>query len=158
MNRTYRTAQILTAAYLLTALALSFAHIAALFQLMGSGAEAWIAPLMIDTVAVIGKLSMSTAFTPKTRAAGKRALIFAGTVSLVANVTVGFVHQQYGSALLGLIVVTGALWAENHLHHLRPTTKRGPRKATARKAPAARKPRTTKATDRRPTPAVAALS
>lgn len=117
----FRIAQTLTASYLFAALALSFVHIAALFALLGAGREAWIAPLMIDAVAVIGKISMGSEFTAKTRAAGRRALYVAGSVSFVANVTVGYVHEQYGSALLGAIVVIGALWAESHLAGMRPT-------------------------------------
>lgn len=146
----YKIAKSLTAIYLVTALGLSFSHIAHLFGLMGSGWEMWIAPVMIDMVAIIGKISMGTQFTAKTRRAGKRALVLAGGVSFLANVTVGYVEQRYGSAVLGAIVVAGALWAEGHLHNLRPVTKRAPRPAAAaapaapaRKAPA--KPRTRKA-------------
>ena len=136
MNK-FQTAKTLTALYLITALVLSFTHIAALFALMGAGWEAWIAPVMIDAVAIIGKISMGVEFTGKTRRAGKQALLIAGSVSFVANVTVGYIHQQYGSALLGAIVVAGALWAENHLHNLRPVTPRGPRPTPA-PAPAAK--------------------
>ena len=118
----YRVAQTLTTSYLITALVLSFTHIAALFALMGAGWEAWIAPVMIDMVAIIGKISTSTQFTRTTRQAGKRALVVAGSISLLANVTVGYVHEQYGSAILGAIVVFGALWAESHLHNLRPVS------------------------------------
>lgn len=136
---TYAIAKTLTAAYLLTALGLSFTHIADMFGLLGSDWQRWIAPVMIDIVAVIGKLSMSTAFTPATRQRGKRALWIAGSISFTANVTVGVAHGKPGDAILGAIVVFGALWAESHLSHLRPTTKR----ARTTKAPArrpARKP------------------
>jgi hypothetical protein len=121
---TYRITQTITAGYMLTALAMSFTHIADLFGLMGSDWQRWIAPLMIDTVAVIGKLSTGTAFTARTRKIGYRVLWIAGSVSFVANVTVGYVEHRYGNALLGAIVVIGALWAESHLHHLRPVTRK----------------------------------
>jgi hypothetical protein len=121
---TYRITQTITAGYMLTALAMSFTHIADLFGLMGSDWQRWIAPLMIDTVAVIGKLSTGTAFTARTRKIGYRVLWIAGSVSFVANVTVGYVEHRYGNALLGAIVVIGALWAESHLHNLRPVTRK----------------------------------
>jgi hypothetical protein len=137
----YKIAKALTAIYLATALGLSFSHIAHLFGLMGSGWEMWIAPVMIDMVAIIGKISMGPQFTAKTRRAGKRALVLAGGVSFLANVTVGYVEQHYGSAVLGAIVVAGALWAEGHLHNLRPVTKRAPRPAAAPAKPATKAPR-----------------
>jgi hypothetical protein len=148
MNTTtaYRAAKTLTAIYLLTALSLSFTHIAELFGLLGSDWQRWIAPVMIDMVAVIGKISMGPQFTAKTRKIGNRALWIAGSISFTANVTVGVVEGKAGDAILGAIVVFGALWAEGHLHNLRPVTKRAPRtaKAPARKRPAAqtRKPLT----------------
>lgn len=145
MNTTtaYRVAKTLTAAYLLTALGLSFSHIAEMFGLLGSDWQRWIAPVMIDMVAIIGKISMGPQFTAKTRRTGKRALWIAGSVSFMANVAVGVAEGKAGDAILGAIVVIGALWAEGHLHNLRPVTKRAPRvaKAPARKAPS-RKPLT----------------
>lgn len=142
MNTTtaYRTAKILTAAYLATALGLSFTHIAEMFGLLGSDWQRWIAPVMIDMVAIIGKISMGPQFTAKTRKIGRRALWIAGTVSFTANVAVGVAEGKAGDAILGAIVVFGALWAEGHLHNLRPVTKRpGRTTKTTRRAPA-RKP------------------
>lgn len=121
-TRTVRLARAITTGYLITAVVISFTHIATLFGIMGSDWQRWIAPVMIDTVAVIGKISMSTAFTPKTRAAGKRALMVAGSISFVANVTVGYVEQMYGNAILGAVVVFGALWAENHIAKMTQST------------------------------------
>lgn len=146
--RAFTTAKTITALYLLTALAMSFTHIADLFGIMGSDWQRWIAPVMIDAVAVIGKLSMSTAFTPKTRARGKAALWIAGSISFTANVTVGYVEHMYGNAILGAIVVTGALWAESHLSHLRPTTKRT-RPAVKRTRATAAKPTARKVSEAR---------
>jgi hypothetical protein len=122
--RKFHIARILTLALLVTALGMSFTHIADLFGLLGSDWQKWVAPFLIDTVAVIGKISMGNEFSAKTRRGGKRALIIAGSLSFLANVTVGFVEQRYGNAILGAITVAAALWAENHLHHLKPITRR----------------------------------
>lgn len=72
---------------------------------------------------------------------------------------VGYVEQHYGSAVLGAIAVTVALWGETMISKIRPTaeTRRGgkpapakpaaapaPAKPAARKPAAPRKPRTAK--------------
>lgn len=121
-DRQVKVTRAITTLYLLTAVAMSFTHIAALFGIMGSDWQRWIAPVMIDTVAVIGKLSMSTAFTPQTRRRGLVALWVAGSISFTANITVGYVEHMYGNAILGAIVVGGALWAEGHLAKMTKST------------------------------------
>lgn len=121
-DRVVLLTQVITSGYLITAVAISFSHIAAAFGLLGSDWQRWIAPVIIDTVAIIGKISMSTAFTPKTRSAGKRALMIAGTISFAANVGVGYAEHLYGNAILGGLVVAGALWAENHLAGMTKST------------------------------------
>lgn len=148
----FHTARTLTAAIMALALTMSFVHIAHLFGLMGAGWEQWTAPILIDTVAIIGKIASGPEFTAATRRAGRRALYVAGSVSLVANVTVGYVEQKYGSAVIGAIVVTVALWGEGMIAKLRPTAAtRRTRKPSAAPAPAPakpaapRKPRTRKA-------------
>lgn len=138
----------LTFAIMLLALTLSFVHISELFGLMGAGWEKWTAPFLIDSVAVVGKLATSAEFSAPTRRAGRRALWVAGSISLVANVAVGYVEAQYGAAVLGAFVVAAALWGESMIAALRPVAKRTPkvapkvadpkRSAAAKKAAATR--------------------
>lgn len=128
------TVRALTVAVLVLALVMSFLHIAEAFALLGAGWDRWTAPLLIDVVAVIGKIATGAEFTAPARRLGRRALYVAGCVSLVSNVAVGYAHQQYGSALLGAIVVSVALWGETMITKLRPTA--AARKA-AKPAPAA---------------------
>lgn len=119
----FHTARTLTVAIMLLALTMSFVHISTAAALLGAGWDRWTAPFLIDTVAIIGKIASGEEFTAATRRAGRKALRVAGTISLAANVGVGFAERQYGSAILGAIVVSVALWGESMISHLRPTAK-----------------------------------
>jgi hypothetical protein len=131
---TYRTAKILTTGYMLLATALSFTHIAGLFQMLGSTWQAWLAPILIDGMWLLGILGQSTKFTPATRKAGRKLIIVAGLVSLTANVIAG---ANPGDRTIGAMVLIGFAAGEWYSRKLRPTTKRGPVKA---RKPASRKP------------------
>lgn len=143
----FHTARALTTAILALALTMSFLHIAELFGLMGAGWEQWAAPFLIDTVAIIGKIASGPEFTAATRRRGRHALYVAGSVSLVANVTVGYVNAQYGSAVLGAIVVIVALWGEGMISHLRPTAAARTTKTTTTRVNSPKAPKVTAPAD-----------
>lgn len=134
---TFRTARILTSAYMLLAVGLSFTHIAELFTVLGSTWQAWLAPLLIDGLWLLGQLGRSAKFTPSTRKAGGRLVLAAGSVSLACNVLAG---NSVGDRLIGAIVLVGFAACEWYSAKLRPVTRRGSRKARPAAPAAAAKP------------------
>jgi hypothetical protein len=129
--------RVLTVAIMLLALVMSFLHIAEAFQLMGTTWEHWTAPVLIDVTAILGKLYSGREFTAATRKLGRWALYVAGTVSLTCNVAVGWAQEQYGTAALGAIVISVALFGEHLLAHAKVAA---PRKPAATKAAPAKAP------------------
>lgn len=131
MNATTAKAlRVAVAAMMLLALGLSFSHIAELAALGGAGWERWIAPVLVDFVAVLGKIGSGAQFNARTRRTGRRTLWVTGTVSLAANAGIGFVHRSPSGVAIGVSVVVVALWAESFLHGMGV-------KPSARKVPAA---------------------
>jgi hypothetical protein len=112
MNAQDKIAKTLTAGVMITALVVSFMHIVITFTALGAGWDRWIAPLMIDTIAIIGKIYSGSRYTAPTRRAGRAAFYVAGTLSLIANVMAGYLEGHYGSMIIGVITVTAALWGE----------------------------------------------
>jgi hypothetical protein len=107
-----KIAKTLTAVVMITALVVSFAHIVMTFTALGAGWDRWVAPVMIDTVAIIGKIYTGKIYTAATRRAGRLAFYAAGAVSLAANVGAGFLTDHYGSMIVGVFTVSAALWGE----------------------------------------------
>jgi hypothetical protein len=131
VNAQDKIAKTLTAGVMITALVVSFAHIVITFDHLGAGWDKWIAPFMIDTIAIIGKIYGDDRYTAATRRAGRRAFQVAGTLSLIANVLAGFWSDHYGSMIIGVITVSAALWGESMIS-------KGQVKASAIKAQAAK--------------------
>lgn len=129
-----RTARTLTTIYLAVAVALSFTHIAALFLHLGAGWQSWIAPVLTDTVIVIGKILTDPRFSAPTRRSGQRAVIAGILVSLAANMGMGIIHGNAGEILMGILVVGGALWAERTMSKISLKAARPARKPAARSA------------------------
>ena len=150
-----KIAKFLTAAIMITALIVSFLHIVMTFTHLGADWDRWVAPFMIDTIAVIGKIYSGSQFTAATRRAGRAAFYVAGTLSLVANVLAGYWGNHYGSMIIGVVTVSAALWGEGMISkgnvkasaaqsrqaartQTTPTAKDPKRSAAAKKAAATR--------------------
>lgn len=112
MNAQAKIAKTLTAAVMITALTVSFMHIVITFDALGSGWDKWIAPVMIDVIAIVGKIYSGTQYTAATRRLGRRAFYVAGTLSLIANVLAGYFAGHYGSMIIGVLTVSAAIWGE----------------------------------------------
>jgi hypothetical protein len=111
--KTLRTA---VALLMLLAVGMSFTHIAELAAMGGAGWERWVAPVLIDFVAILGKVGTGSQFNAHTRRVGRRSLWVAGTLSLTANVGVGYAHGSVSGMVIGAGVVAVALWGESYLH------------------------------------------
>lgn len=128
------TAKTLTSLILGLALVESFIHIVITFDQIGAGWDKWTAPFLIDTVAIIGKICTDPQFTAPVRRSGRAAFLFAGTVSLICNVAAGYLTKHYGSMIIGVIVVSAAMWAEGLVTKIAP--KRTRKVVTPAPAPA----------------------
>jgi hypothetical protein len=73
--------------------------------------QAFTAPALIDIVAVVGKLSMATCFTPTFRRSGFRLLMAGGVLSLACNVYAG---DNLGERAFGVLVVGAFMLLEHH--------------------------------------------
>lgn len=107
--------------------------------------------VLIDVVALIGKVLQLKYFAASTRKVGKRLMIAAGVVSLACNVASGWLSGGYGPAGYGVFVVVLFLVLENVVLKIKPAAavtraknvangttaprKRAPRKAVAKRAP-----------------------
>jgi hypothetical protein len=129
------TARTLTAAIMTLALVISFIHIVTTFAHLGAGWDRWTAPFLIDTIAIVGKIYTGSDFSAPTRRAGRTAFYTAGILSLICNVAAGFLDGHYGSMIVGVIVVSAALWGESMLAKAAPKATR-PAKPAAPAAPA----------------------
>lgn len=129
------TARALTTGVMTLAVAESFIHIVTTFDALGAGWDKWTAPFLIDTVAVVGKICTDPAFSAPTRRAGRSAFWFAGIISLICNVAAGWLTHHFGSMVIGVIVVSAALWGETMIAKIAPRARR-PRTTAAPAAPA----------------------
>lgn len=121
---------------MLLALGMSFHHIADLAAIGGAGWERWVAAVLVDFVAILGKIGTNSAFNAKTRRTGKRTMIIAGSISMAANISVGAVSGSISGMIIGAGVIIVALWAESYLHGM--NVKPSARKAAARQSVAVR--------------------
>lgn len=109
--------------------------------------------VLVDVVALIGKVLQLKYFAASTRKVGKRLMLAAGVISLTCNVTSGWLSGGYGPAGYGVFVVLLFLALENVVTKIKPAAavtraknaangttparKRAPRKAVAKRAPKA---------------------
>lgn len=133
MTAQAKIAKTLTAAVMLTALVVSFAHIVITFTALGAGWDRWVAPFMIDTIAIIGKIYTGRQYTAATRRAGRSAFYVAGILSLIANVMAGYLSGHYGSMIIGVITVSAALWGEGMIAKaaVKPSATKAPKTTPA---------------------------
>jgi len=117
-NTKYRVTKVITRAYMVGAVAVSFTHIVHAFGMLGlHGWQAWTTPAFIDGLAVLGVLGRGEEFAPSTRRIGLRFQMGAGLVSLAANVYAG---ESVGARVLGVIAVVGFIAAEAYADRMRP--------------------------------------
>jgi hypothetical protein len=137
-NATYVTALVIVNLYALGAVGLSFSHIVALGYQVGMGWQSWLAPAFVDGLALLGRMGMSKRFSARTRRAGHRLMLGAGTLSLGANIAAG---HTVGTRVFGAMVVAGFVIAEWYAGQLAPVAQRVrttiPAAAPATPAPAA---------------------
>jgi Protein of unknown function (DUF2637) len=142
-NATYVAARLITNGYALGALGLSFSHIVSLGYHVGMGWQSWLAPAFVDGLALLGRMGQSKRFAARTRRAGHRLMLGAGSLSFAANIAAG---HTWGTRIFGAMVVIGFVIAEWYASQLAPVAPRAPR-TPATPAPA---PKTTAKTRRCP--------
>lgn len=99
------------------AMYISSTHIIeAAFKVGLSGFAAYTSPILIDAVAVVGKLGRLGRFTDETRRSSLWLFAFGGGMSLTANVYAG---ANLGQRIHGVLVVVVALWIESHITKLK---------------------------------------
>lgn len=98
--------------FMITAAVISFSHIVKAGHMLGLDSEAYLAPLFIDGLAIVGKVSMMDRFKKPFRDSGKKLLMLGGALSLAANVGAG---DNWGKRAFGVLVVAGFMYLENHL-------------------------------------------
>lgn len=86
------------------------------FKIGLTGWAAYTSPILIDAVAVVGKLGRLERFTDATRRSSLRLLLFGGAMSLTANVYAG---ENLGQRIHGVLVVVVMLWIESHITKLK---------------------------------------
>lgn len=102
---------------LVYAMVMSSSHIITTsFKIGLTGWAAYTSPILIDAVAVVGKLGRLERFTDATRRSSLRLLLFGGAMSLTANVYAG---QNLGQRIHGVLVVVVMLWIESHITKLK---------------------------------------
>lgn len=120
---------------------ISFMHIVTYAMDLGLTWEAWTVPFFVDGLAILGKIGMSKRFSEKTRKAGMKLLLGAGTISLICNVMAG---RNAGQKIFGVLVVAGFMVAEWYAEKLEaapaPAPVKNPiRSEAAKKAAVTRK-------------------
>lgn len=147
---------VVVALIMLLALYVSRDHITDVAYRIGlTGYQAETLFVLVDVVALIGKVLQLKYFAASTRKIGRRLMIAAGVISLTCNVASGWLSGGYGPAGYGVFVVLLFLALENVLTKIKPAAavtarknaaagKTAPRKRAARKAVAARKPTASK--------------
>lgn len=145
---------VVVALIMVLALYVSRDHITDVAHRIGlTGYQAETLFLLVDVVAVIGKVLQLKYFAASTRKVGKRLMFGAGVISLTCNVASGWLSGGYGPAGYGVFVVVLFLVLENVLTKIKPAaavtrvknansekpkTKLTPRQIAARKAAATR--------------------
>lgn len=76
--------------------------------------------VLVDVVALIGKVLQLKYFAASTRKVGRRLMVAAGIVSLTCNVASGWLSGGYGPAGYGVFVVVLFLVLENVLTKIKP--------------------------------------
>jgi len=98
---------------LLYAIAVSSTHIIeTAFRIGLTGWLAYTAPLLVDAVAIVGKLGRLERFSDETRRSSLWLFMFGGAISLTCNVTAG---ENLGQQIHGAIVVVVMVWLESHV-------------------------------------------
>jgi hypothetical protein len=98
--------------FMLAAAAFSTMHIVETGHALGLGWESYFAPMFVDGIAIVGKLSMLPRWTKKFRRSGFVLLMIGGLLSLSANIYAG---DSLGSRGFGVLVVAGFMLLESHL-------------------------------------------
>jgi len=96
--------------------------------------------VLIDVVALIGKVLQLKYFAASTRKVGKRLMIAAGVISLTCNVASGWLSGGYGPAGYGVFVVVLFLVLESVVLKIKPAASvtRAKNAANGKTAPKAR--------------------
>lgn len=129
------TAKLITKAYFFGALSISFTHIiTSAHKLGGEGYEPYIAPFMVDGVALLGMHMRNEKYDDRTNKIGLWAQSLAGLLSLAMNVHAA--HSTFG-LLLGIGVVVLFLATEWMAGNIRLRTDSEAEKQAAAKAAAA---------------------
>lgn len=138
---TYLAAKTAGYTYLGFALYLSFSHIIALFTSWGSH-QAWVAPLLLDSLILLGKLIRSHRLPNSTQRVGLGLQVAGALFSLTANILAG---DNLGDRVIGGMVIGGFLLVEWVIEQVKPAgsdvaaAKAATRSAAAAKAAATRK-------------------
>jgi len=144
-NWIYGIACALVYGFLAAAAVGSYGNIVGLAHDLGvSSDHAWTTPLLIDGVALMGKLLRSRNLAATAHRAGLRLMLFGGVLSLAANVLHG---HTWGDRIYGALLVVGFIVVERASDHLAPAPVAKPvdpdltakRKAAAAKGAATRK-------------------
>jgi hypothetical protein len=106
------TIQIVVWVFMIAAAGFSTMHIVETGHALGLGWEALAAPLFVDGIAIVGKVSMLPRWTKKFRRSGLGLLMVGGVMSLAANIYAG---DSLGSRGFGVLVVAGFMLLEGHL-------------------------------------------
>jgi hypothetical protein len=115
-NPTYLFAKAFGFGYLGFALYLSFTHLIALFAGWGSE-NAWVAPILTDTMMVFGKVLRSHKMTAGTRRLGLILQLAGATLSLTGNVLAG---TNNGDRVIGVLTIAMMLVFEYAVDHTQP--------------------------------------
>lgn len=140
-NPTAATTKTAAYGYLGFALYESFSHITALFARWGSNTP-WSAPIMIDSLILLGRMARSTKHAETTRRVGLIVQILGILASLFANIKAG---ETFGDRAQGVLVITGLLiveWLCERTHPVEKDTaaaKKAAASAASRQAAATRK-------------------
>lgn len=97
--------------FLVTAAAISFSHIVESASALGLDWQSWLAPIFVDGLAIVGKVSMIERFPEPFRRSGRKLLMTGGTLSMAANIYAG---HNWGQRGWGVLVVGGFMLLEHH--------------------------------------------
>lgn len=112
MNKRMVVISVVVWLLLMLAAAVSATHIVETARKLGlHDWQAYTTPALIDLVAIVGKLSMSRAFTQAFRRSGFRLLMVGATLSLSCNVYAG---SNIGERAFGVLVVGAFMLLEHH--------------------------------------------